>query len=108
MQKLSPNQKHVQSQMTMGCKAAWRGSCLTLWQSSLIIPIEAPFKDSKEAMNIFMNQNKGKGPPGGRCSPGTGYSPFPDCKQIASKNNKTNQLELMQLTQYQFSNLFHN
>ncbi len=108
MQKLSPNQKHVQSQMTMGCKAAWRGSCLTLWQSTLIIQIGAPFKDTTEALNIFMNQNKGEGPPGGEDSPQTGHNPFPDCKQVTNNDNKINKSELMQIIHYQFSNPFHN
>ena len=46
-----------------------------------------PNKGRKQALNIFLIQNKGKGPPGGAGSPETDYLPIPDCKNVDCKGS---------------------
>ena len=51
--------------------------------------------------NIFLAQNKGKGPPGRVRSPGAGWCLRPDNQQATIKNNKTNYN-----TEFQYFNQF--
>lgn len=51
--------------------------------------------------NIFLAQNKGKGPPGRVPSPGAGWCLRPDNQQATIKNNKTNYN-----TEFQYFNQF--
>ena len=67
-----------------------------------------PFKGAREALNIFLSQNKGKGPPGGWCSPESGSDPLSDSKPGSLLRKQKQSLKLKQIKQYQFSNLFHN
>jgi hypothetical protein len=52
-------------------------------------------------LNIFLAQNKGKGPPGRVRSPGAGWCLRPDNQQATNKNNKTNYN-----TEFQYFNQF--
>ena len=67
-----------------------------------------PNKGYKEALNIFLIQNKGKGPPGGWDSPGAGFISLPDYLVALCKGSQSIKTELKQIIQYQFTNLFHN
>ena len=60
--------------------------------------------------NIFLIQNKGKGPPGRIRSPGAGVFRKPDCKLTMNNNIKTYQKTDFQIfNNYQFSNFYsHN
>ncbi len=46
-----------------------------------------PNRGGKQALNIFLIQNKGKGPPGGAGSPESGLIPFPDYKITVCNGN---------------------
>ena len=42
-----------------------------------------------EALDIFLRQNRGKGPPGGWCSPRGGRGLEPDIMQLPAMANKS-------------------
>ena len=54
--------------------------------------------------NIFLVQNKGKGPPGRSRSPGTSNFPIPDYKPAAGNSSN----KAYQVTQYQTFNFYYN
>jgi len=54
--------------------------------------------------NIFLIQNKGKGPPGRARSPDRGNPLLPDPKPAAGKSSKIT----THIIQYQYFNFFHN
>ncbi len=54
--------------------------------------------------NIFLIQNKGKGPPGRSRSPDRGNRLSPDTKPAAGKSSKI----IIQIIQYQYFNFYHN
>ncbi len=58
-----------------------------------ISPILNPIKPKIGIQNIFLIQNKGKGPPGRSRNPGTANFPFPDHQRTADKSsNKSYQI----------------
>ena len=60
---------------------------------------------SRIGLNIFLTQNKGKGPPGRILSPGAGVCRKPDCKLAIFNNIKTYQKT--DSHNYQVSNFFY-
>ena len=66
--------------------------------------------ESHIRLNIFLTQNKGKGPPGRECSPGAGVCRKPDCELTMKNNTKTYQkTDFQYFNNYQFSNFYsHN
>ena len=60
-----------------------------------------PLEGQGGGCNIFLAQNKGKGPPGRVRSPGAGWCLRPDNQQTSIKNNKANYN-----TEFQYFNQF--
>ena len=54
-------------------------------------------------LNIFLIQNKGKGPPGRSCSPDKVDFPIPDPKPAAGKSSR----KVYQITKDQYFNIFY-
>jgi hypothetical protein len=69
-----------------------------------VSPIFIPVKPKIGTLNIFLIQNKGKGPPGRSCGPGV--EDFPDKKIKPATGNSSN--KSYQVIQYQYFNLNHN
>ena len=65
-------------------------------------------KGHQQVLNIFLIQNKGKGPPGRADSPERGLIPFPDYHSAVCKDNISNKSEINQINQHQFSIKFYN
>ena len=64
-------------------------------------PILSSPQEGQGGGNIFLAQNKGKGPPGRVRSPGAGWCLRPDNQESTIKNNKTNYN-----TEFQYFNQF--
>ena len=66
--------------------------------------------ESQNGQNIFLIQNKGKGPPGRIRSPGAGVCRKPDYELTMNNNIKTYQkTDFQYFNNYQFSNFYsHN
>ncbi len=78
-----------------------------LFEALLSVKVAALVKGHMESSDIFLKQNKGKGPPGGRLNPERVNNLSPDNKTAARKGIKINQQKIYQINQYQLSNFYH-
>ena len=67
---------------------AHAGIFITILQSPFRTKFIVPFKGLREVLNIFLIQNKGKGPPGRAVGPGGGYCLLPDNQHTACIGRK--------------------
>lgn len=70
--------KKTKSLERSGIFDASDGVYIAMLPMQLGVKFKAPIKGQKEGLNIFLIQNKGKGPPGGWGSPVTADFPFSD------------------------------
>ena len=94
MKHLSVNQKTALRQNRKNIKDAL--ACASQIFTRIQLKIGIP--------NIFLIQNKGKGPPGRARSPDRGNPLLPDPKPAAGKSSKIT----THIIQYQYFNFFHN
>ena len=94
MKHLSVNQKTALRQNRKNIKDAL--ACASQIFTRIQLKIGIP--------NIFLIQNKGKGPPGRSRSPDRGNPLLPDPKPAAGKSSKIT----THIIQYQYFNFFHN
>jgi hypothetical protein len=91
----------AKSQNRQGIKDALSAAFRTVIQISYTPPLEGP----GGGFNIFLVQNKGKGPPGRVRSPGTGCCLKPDNQPAAIKRSNTYYITKFQhFNNYQISN----
>jgi hypothetical protein len=107
MKLATKNQKKVKREKQSGIMDMLDGGFLPLFQTSDWTKISLPFKRHLEAFNIFLNQNKGKGPPGRTDGPEAGQDPEPDIQSAARKGDKINYQKIYQINEYQFLNFYY-
>jgi hypothetical protein len=68
-----------------------------------VSPIFNPIKPKIGTLNIFLIQNKGKGPPGRSRRPGTAHFPLPDHKPAAG-NSSNKSCQIFKVQYFKFFN----